>query len=103
MLEDEGTDGSQCFNHLPRDCTILGSQLVSEIRKRLLPDQERRILALIRSANDSANDIAIYNLRMHGYLPKSPLNGLVSVKEQLAPLWLSRYSQNIDREVFDLG
>merc|ERR1712176_638302 len=69
----------------------------------LLSDQERCILALIRSANGSANDIAIYNLRVHGYLPKSPINGLVSVKEQLAPLWLSRYNQNTTSSKQDIS
>jgi len=94
FVEDENMDGSQSFNHLHRDCTVLGSQLVANIRSRLLPDQERHIIALIRSANDSANDIAIYNSRAHGYLPKSPIKGLVSVKEQLAPLWQSRYNDS---------
>jgi len=94
ITEDEDTDGTSRFNHLTRDCTVLGSQLVSNIRKRLLPDQERRVLALIRSANDSANDIAIYNSRAHGYLPKAPIKGLVGVKEQLAPFWLSRYNDS---------
>mmetsp|Transcript_53516 Transcript_53516/g.62515 ORF Transcript_53516/g.62515 Transcript_53516/m.62515 type:complete len:1327 (-) Transcript_53516:87-4067(-) len=94
LVVDENLDVEEDEDTEFRDCTILGSLLVSSIRKRLLPDQERRILALIRSANDSANDIAIYNSRAHGYLPKSPIKGLVGVKEQLAPLWLSRYNES---------
>ena len=77
--------------------TISGSQMVSKIRARLLPDQERRILALIRSANDSANDVAIYNSRAHGYLPKSPIKQGTGVLGQIAPPWLERFYTPIDR------
>lgn len=73
-----------------REGTVSGSSCVSKIRRRLLSDQERRILALIRSANDSANDVAIYNSRAHGYLPKAPIKP-AKVLEELAPLWLSRF------------
>ena len=34
--------------------TLSGSAAVAEMRSRLLPDQERKVLSLIRSANDSA-------------------------------------------------
>merc|ERR1711957_907920 len=77
--------------------TISGSQMVSKIRARLLPDQERRILALIRSANDSATDVAIYNSRAHGYLPKSPIKQGNGVLGQIAPPWLERFYTPIDR------
>lgn len=70
--------------------TISGSTLVSNIRQNLLPDDERRTLALIRSANDSADDVAIYNSRAHGCLPKSPIKP-GKVLEGLAPHWLSRF------------
>jgi len=70
--------------------TLSGSLYVSEIRQRILPEQERRMLALIRSANDSANDIAIYNSRAHGYLSKCPVK-LDNVVETLAPIWLERF------------
>jgi len=72
--------------------TISGSLYVSEIRHRILPEQERRMLALIRSANDSANDVAIYNSRAHGFLHKSPVK-VDSVMETLAPIWLERFPQ----------
>jgi len=73
-----------------RDGTISGSECVATIRRRILPDQERRVLALIRSANDSANDVAIYNSRAHGFLPKAPIKQ-GTVLEEIAPLWLSRF------------
>lgn len=44
-----------------RHDTISGSQCVENIRRRLSPEIERRMFALIRSANDSSSDIAIYS------------------------------------------
>lgn len=73
-----------------REGTVSGSMCVSKIRRRLLPDQERRVLMLIRSANDSANDVAIYNSRAHGYLSKAPIKP-GNVIEELAPVWLARF------------
>jgi signal transduction histidine kinase len=73
---------------------VSGSRSVAEMRSRLLKDQERKILALIRSANDSASDVALYNSRAHGYLPKTPVKKH-QVLEVLAPLWLSRFPQFI--------
>jgi|AntRauTorckE5430_2_1112549.scaffolds.fasta_scaffold01415_6 signal transduction histidine kinase len=70
--------------------TVSGSGSVAEIRKRLLVNQERKILALIRSANDSSSDVAIYNSRAHGYLAKNPVKK-DHVLETLAPLWLKRF------------
>ena len=81
-VQDEQIDTNQT--------TISGSASVAEIRKRLLQDQERKLLALIRSANDSANDVAIYNARAHGYLAKAPVKK-DQVLEILAPLWLARF------------
>ncbi len=37
-----------------KQTTVSGSAAVAEMRSRLLPDQERNVLTLIRSANDSA-------------------------------------------------
>ena len=70
--------------------TVSGSGSVAEIRRRLLVDQERRLFALIRSANDSASDVTIYNARAHGYLAKAPVKKN-HVLEVLAPLWLRRF------------
>jgi len=70
--------------------TISGSLSVSDMRSRLIPDQERRVLALIRSANDSASDVAIYQARAHGFLPKAPIKK-DSVREVLVPMWLKRF------------
>ena len=43
-----------------------------QARERLDPSEERRLLALVRSANDSPDDVAMYMERAHGFLPKCP-------------------------------
>ena len=70
--------------------TVSGSLCVENIRKRLLREQKRRLFALIRSANDSSSDVAIYKSRAHGFLPKAPIKR-GKVTETLAPLWLTRF------------
>ena len=86
LIADENLDiNDEAAKHV----TISGSQLVENIRLRLLPEQEKRLVALIRSANDSISDVAIYNSRAHGFLPKAPIKK-GNVLETLAPLWLAR-------------
>lgn len=58
MIIDENLDVQD--EDATSQVTISGSLSVSDMRSRLIPDQERRVLALIRSANDSASDVAIY-------------------------------------------
>lgn len=69
---------------------ISGSLCVENIRRRLSPDAERRVLALVRSANDSTSDVSIYNKRAHGFLPKAPIRR-EKINETLAPLWMKRF------------
>ena len=40
-------------------------------RERLSPAEESRLLVLIRSANDSADDVMSYLERAHGFLSKA--------------------------------
>ena len=75
--------------------TISGSQCVENIRKRLPPEVERRMLAVIRSANDSSSDVAIYNTRAHAFLPKAPIKPH-KVKETIAPIWINRFGKAAD-------
>ena len=42
---------------------VSGSECVDTIRKRLAPEVEKRMLALVRSANDSTTDISLYKKR----------------------------------------
>lgn len=67
LIADENLD---IVDEATKHRTISGSHLVEIIRSRLLPEQERCLFSLIRSANDSASDIAIYKSRAHGFLPK---------------------------------
>ena len=69
--------------------TVSGSMIVQQIRHRLLPELERRMLALMRSANDSSHDVAIYNSRAHGFIPKQ--HGKEGVLDYLAPIWRKRF------------
>ncbi len=90
FIVDENLDVHEDEIATTKEGTVSGSLCVSKIRRRLLPDQERRVLMLIRSANDSANDVAIYNSRAHGHLCKAPIKP-GNVLEELAPLWLERF------------
>ena len=52
-----------------------------------------RLLVLMRSANDSAVDIALYTKRTHGYFPKAIMQR-ERTREILAPLWLQRFPED---------
>lgn len=88
LIADENLDVND--ESMARHITVSGSMCIENIRHRLLPDQERRMLALVRSANDSSRDIAIYNSRAHGFLPKAPIQRQ-RVLEMLAPAWEKRF------------
>jgi hypothetical protein len=70
--------------------SISGSYCMEKIRKRLTPKAERRMLALVRSANDSTSDVSLYKIRCHGFLPKAPIRR-EKINETLAPLWYHRF------------
>ena len=71
LIADENLD---ITDEASKHVTISGSQLVETIRKRLLQEQEKQLVALIRSANDSSSDVAIYNARAHGFLVSSTIS-----------------------------
>jgi len=95
LIVDENLDVRHGTNHE----TISGSTLVENIRLRLTHEAEKRVLALIRSVNDSATDIAVFSLRAHGFLSKAPIKR-DRVNKELAPLWLKRFPSS---EFGDLG
>ena len=97
LLVDENLDVVDGSEHV----TVSGSQCVKDIRDRLPPESERRLFALIRSANDSASDIAMYCTRAHGFLPKAPIKR-EKVHEILAPLWLKRFPPSEFEETMDI-
>ena len=72
------------------DIALSGSIILQGILKSLNPRHESRILALVRSANDSTADVALYTERTHGFLPKAPMLK-ERVREIIAPLWAERF------------
>jgi len=72
--------------------TVSGSDLVQKLRNDLGPKLEKRMLALVRSANDSAIDIAAYVSKSHGFFPKAPISRQ-KVYDILTPLWLKRFPE----------
>ena len=93
MLVDENLD-------FPGKVVLSGSLAVQEILEALPKRAETRILALVRSANDSAQDIALYKERTHGFFPKAPMRK-DRVCEILAPLWTDRFGVEDDDESDD--
>lgn len=72
LIVDENLDIDVEDVDMKHSC-VSGSLVVQRLRYRLLPEQERQIVALIRSANDSSHDFAIYKSRAHGFIPKAPI------------------------------
>ncbi|KAL3938083.1 MAG: hypothetical protein SGBAC_006931 [Bacillariaceae sp.] len=71
--------------------TVSGSECIQKARQRLDPMLEARMLGVVRSANDSSQDIATYLSRAHGFIPKAPVR-TASVVEAIAPLWEQRFN-----------
>eukprot|EP00549_Striatella_unipunctata_P026075 CAMPEP_0118716132 /NCGR_PEP_ID=MMETSP0800-20121206/27315_1 /TAXON_ID=210618 ORGANISM="Striatella unipunctata, Strain CCMP2910" /NCGR_SAMPLE_ID=MMETSP0800 /ASSEMBLY_ACC=CAM_ASM_000638 /LENGTH=697 /DNA_ID=CAMNT_0006622487 /DNA_START=667 /DNA_END=2760 /DNA_ORIENTATION=- len=84
-LDYSGADAKQIF--------LSGSKVMEEVLNDLSPEDESRLLALIRSANDSANDVEKYSKRAHGFFPKGPAQR-EKVQETIMPLWTARFSEN---------
>lgn len=87
VVVDENLDFAQ------RDLThviISGSQVMKDILQSLSPEEEARVFGLVRSANDSAEDVAMYLDRVHAFFPKAPMQR-ERVREILAPLWAERF------------
>jgi signal transduction histidine kinase len=72
------------------DIALSGSLIVQRILQGMSPEQESRILALVRSANDSTTDVACYIERTHGFFPKAPMQK-DRVREIIAPLWAGKF------------
>lgn len=72
---------------------LSGSRIMKDILTALPPESERRVCALVRSANDSASELAMYLDRTHGFFPKAPMNR-ERVREILAPLWAERFQNS---------
>ena len=90
VLVDENLDFGQFDKQEDQDVVLSGSKITQSILRSLTPNDESRILALVRSANDSSEDLAVYSARTHGYFPKSSMLR-ERVREILAPLWADRF------------
>lgn len=94
LIADENLD---VMDGSSKHMTMSGSQMVETIRSRLSPEQEKRLVALIRSANDSLSDVALYEARAHGFLPKAPIKK-AEVLEKIKPFWVQRCPELFDGE-----
>jgi len=90
IIADENLDIVDSNTH---HRTISGSVCIEQLRQELHPKVESRVLAVVRSANDSKQDIDTYLLRSHGFLPKAPIRK-ENVNKLIRPLWLSRFPES---------
>eukprot|EP00525_Craspedostauros_australis_P007240 CAMPEP_0198119190 /NCGR_PEP_ID=MMETSP1442-20131203/24573_1 /TAXON_ID= /ORGANISM="Craspedostauros australis, Strain CCMP3328" /LENGTH=555 /DNA_ID=CAMNT_0043777605 /DNA_START=84 /DNA_END=1751 /DNA_ORIENTATION=+ len=91
ILMDENLD----MTENGRDVLLSGSRALHEMLLELDPSEERRILALIRSANDSGEDVEVYTNRSHGFFPKTPMKR-DRVREMLSLLWIRRFHNDTE-------
>lgn len=87
LLVDENLE----LDHASVHEIVSGSRCVKQVRNILKPKEEQRILAVVRSANDSPSDVGLYTSRAHAYMPKVPLRA-AGVREHFAPLWEARFA-----------
>lgn len=87
IIADENLDIVEGGAH---QSTVSGSMLVKQLREELSQEDESRILALVRSANDSSDDIALYESRAHGFLAKAPMKK-DQMLELIQPWWEMRF------------
>jgi hypothetical protein len=67
VLVDENLDFCEC------ECepvVLSGSLIMMDILARMTPEEEAQLFVLVRSANDSRDDVALYTSRCHGFFPK---------------------------------
>lgn len=62
--------------------------MVETIRSRLIPEQEKRLVALVRSANDSLSDVALTDNELR-FLPKAPIKK-GDLLDKIKPFWVAR-------------
>ena len=70
--------------------TVSGSKMVQQIIEELQEKDESRILALIRSEDDSSEDLSMYKRRAHGFLAKAPIKR-DKILDIIHPLWTERF------------
>ena len=91
LLVDEHLDYSGFESGFTRfDGVYSGSLIMERILKDTPTEDISRILALMRSANDSAMDIGLYMQRTHGYFPKIIMQQ-DQTREILFKLWTEKF------------
>ena len=98
LLIDEHLDYTGLQSGLSRcDGIYSGSLVMERILKEMPTHKSSRVLALMRSANDSAVDIALYTTRTHGYFPK-----VIVQRDQtraiLHKLWTEKFGPSLSPE-----
>jgi hypothetical protein len=88
VLVDENLDYREADSE--QVVLLSGSAVLKEILHKLPPEDEARLLVLVRSANDSEKDVACYFERTHGFFPKA-LMQQERIREFLEPLWTKRF------------
>ena len=69
---------------------VSGSLCLQKILEKLDLSGSGRVLAMVRSANDSTEDIEMYESRAHGYLLKAPIDKK-GVLRTILPWWVKRF------------
>lgn len=87
LIADENLDVVEGGAH---HTTVSGSLCIKKLLESLESAHERRLLALVRSANDSSTEIETYVSRAHGYLLKAPIDkdGVLGV---IQPWWIKQF------------
>lgn len=87
LIADENLDVVDGVAH---HSTVSGSLCIEKLLEKLDTSLERRLLALVRSANDSSKEIRTYTARAHGFLPKAPIDK-DGVLCGIQPWWIKRF------------
>ena len=93
LIADENLD---VVDGAAKQSTVSGSLSVQKILKTLDPQDEQRVLALVRSANDSSSELSTYLSRAHGYLLKAPIDK-DGVLGAIKPWWIQRFTASDDQ------
>ncbi|KAL7564297.1 hypothetical protein ACA910_014358 [Epithemia clementina (nom. ined.)] len=89
ILVDENLDYSDdCGSRVIRS----GSKMMEQILQKIPSGNRDRILVLVRSANDSTDDVALYTKRTHGFFPKTATRK-DDIFDSLEPAWKNRFGQ----------
>ena len=87
MLVDENLD---FIDENGRRVLKSGSLMMQKVLEQMPSSKTDRVLVLMRSANDSAEDIAVYSQRTHGFFPKTTTKK-EEILEVLEGAWTERF------------